>query len=353
MNKESVKAERFQTMMDLVADHYICEAIPHKRTYYRNRRVKAHPLRYGACAAAAVICMFTLLISSNGYAQSLITSAFQTIEQIIQVRGSYSSYATSVNQAVTSGDLSVTISEVYCDGINLFVSYIVESQKGFSSYSENYADYHQIDYDKLDYIQCGDTVYQLNDFGIAGLEGEYIDEYTFVGLETYSLEGRPFPDVFDLEISISMFTPELPYKRNFSLKDSIRGRWNFSIPVSVNSADIRTIAVHAENNGHTIDQVVVSPIMVTIYTSYPDIYSDTLTYEIICYDENTKNYLPREGRYDYNTCTGLMKVPRAEITTGLEVFVIDNTTLTTEGSERYSYDEIKKHAIVSCTIDLQ
>jgi len=39
--------------------------------------------------------------------------------------------------------------------------------------------------------------------------------------------------------------------------------------------------------------------------------------------------------------------------TGLEICIIDNTTLTKSGAERYSYDEIKKHAIVSCTIDLQ
>lgn len=344
---------QFMTMMDSVADEFICEAFPQKRTYYKTRKAKSHPHRSAACAAAAVICVLTLFVSSNGFAKSLITNAFLAIQNRIDMRGDYSSYATNINQTVTNNGLSVTISEVYCDGINLFVSYILESDEGFSAYSENYANYIQIEYDKLDFIRSGDTVYQLSDLGTAGLEGRYIDEYTFAGLETYSLEGNPFPETFDLEISISKFIPELSFLKNPFQKNGIRGRWSFDIPVTVNSADIQTIEVHAENNGHTIDKVIVSPIMATIYTSYPDIYSGTVNYNIICYDKDSKESLTGEGHYDYNTCTGFVKVPRADITTELEIYIIDNTTLTKSGVERYSYDEIKKHAIVSCTIDLQ
>ena len=350
MNQESMKSERFFAMMNLVADDYIHEAHPQKRTYYRSKQAKAHPLRYGICAAVAVMCTFALLFSSNGYAKSLITSAFQTIEQLIQVRGSYSSYATNVNQTVTSGDLSVTISEVYCDGINLFVSYIVESKKGFASYSENYKNYIQIEYDKLDFIQCGDDVFRLNDFGIAGLEGKYIDEYTFAGLEAYSLEGKPFPEAFDLEISISKFIPEISFPKNPFRKKGIRGRWNFDIPVVVNSADIQTIDVQVENNEHTIDKVIVSPIMVTIYTSYPDIYWGTVNYGVICYTDTGKKLLLGSGIYD--ATTGISWFPREEIINDLEIFVFDFTTLTKKGLEQISYEELKKHAIVSCTIDL-
>ena len=351
MNQESMKSERFFAMMNLVADDYIHEALPQKRTYYRSKQAKTHPLRYGICAAAAVMCTFALLFSSNGYAKSLITSAFQTIEQLIQVRGSYSSYATNVNQTVTSGDLSVTISEVYCDGINLFVSYIVESKKGFASYSENYKNYIQIEYDKLDFIQFDDNVFQLNDFGTAGLEGKYIDEYTFAGLEAYSLEGKLFPEAFDLEISISKFIPEISFPQNPFQKNGIRGRWNFDIPVVVNSADIQTIDVDVENNGHTIDKVVVSPIMVTIYTSYPDIYRGTVNYDVICYTNTGTEMLLGEGLYFFNT--GITRIPREKIAGNLEIFVFDHTTLTGEGFERYSYEKLKEHAIVSCTIDLQ
>lgn len=295
--------------------------------------------------------MFILLFSSDGYAKSMINSAFQAIENLIQIRGSYSSYATSVNQTVTSGDLSVTISEVYCDGINLFVSYIVESRKGFSSYSENYADYIQLDYEKLDGIRCGDEVYQLNDFGTAGLEGEYLDAYTFAGIEAYSLEGKPFPEKFDLEISISRFIPEISFGKNPFQKNGIRGRWSFDIPVTVNSADIQTIEVQAEHHGHTIDKVLVSPIMITIYTSYPDIYFNTVHYDVICYTNTGTEMILGEGLYFLNT--GITRIPRENVVDNLEIFVFDHTTLTGEGLERYSYEELKKHAIVSCTIDLQ
>ncbi|MDE6916109.1 MAG: DUF4179 domain-containing protein [Lachnospiraceae bacterium] len=258
-------------MMNLVSDDYICEALPQKKTYYKNKKRTAHPFRYASCAAAAAVCMFALLFSSNGYAKSLITSAFFTIQNSIDMRGDYSSYATRVNQAVKSGDLSVTISEVYCDGINLFVSYIIESERGFSAYSENYKNYIQIAYSKLDCIRSENTVYLLNDFGTAGLEGRYIDEHTFVGLETYSLEGKTFPETFDLEISISKFVPEISFGENPFQKKGARGRWNFDIPVTVNSADIQTIAVHAKKNEHTIDTVVVSPIMITIVSCTIDL----------------------------------------------------------------------------------
>lgn len=342
---------QFMEMMDCAADGYICEAFPQKRTYYKSRKMTTHPFRLSACAAAAVICVFTLFVSSDGHAKNLISSAFFTIQNLIYMQGDYSSYSTSINQAVTSGDLSVTVSEVYCDGINLFVSYIVESKKGFSAYSENYTDYIQIDYDKLDFIRCGDTVYQLNDFGTAGLEGRYIDEYTFAGLETYSLEGKPFPETFDLEISISRFIPEISFQKNPFQKTGIRGRWSFHIPVTVNSADIRTIEVHAENNGHTIDKVIVSPIMATIYTSYPDIYSGTVHYDVICYTNSGAEMLLGEAIYD--STAGITRIPREKIIDNLEIFVFDNTALTEEGLARYSREELQKHAIISVTIDLQ
>lgn len=136
---------------------------------------------------------------------------------------------------------------------------------------------------KTIYNRKENTVYLLNDFGTAGLESRYIDEHTFVGLETYSLEGKTFPETFDLEISISKFVPEISFGENPFQKNGARGRWNFDIPVTVNSADIQTIAVHAKKNEHPIDTVVVSPIMITIYTSYPDLYFNTVNYDVLCY----------------------------------------------------------------------
>lgn len=346
-----MKRNYFMTMMNLVDETYITDALPQKKYYYKNKKAASPPYKYGIYAAAAALCLCLLVFSSNGYAKEFISSAFKAIQNTLTMQGDYSSYATDINETVTDGDLSVTISEAYCDGINLFVSYTVKSKKGFSSYSDNYEEHFDMEYEKMDAIRCGEEVYQLDDFGVAGLEGKYTDEYTFAGLETYTLKGKPFPENFTLEISISRLIPETWSNKNPYLKNGVRGRWTFSIPISVNKADIQTIEVNVENNEHTIDRVVLSPIMATIYTSYPDIYFNTVNYGVVCFDVDSKEWLPEEGMYDH--CTGFTKISLSNITTGFEIFVVNTTTLTKTGAERFSYGEVKKHAIVSHTIHLQ
>ena len=62
--------------------------------------------------------------------------------------------------------------------------------------------------------------------------------------------------------------------------------------------------------GHTIDSVLVSPVMATIYTSYPDIYGDTVDYSVVVLGDKSDENIGRIAIY--GKTDGITKVPREE-----------------------------------------
>lgn len=68
---------------------------------------------------------------------------------------------------------------------------------------------------------------------------------------------------------------------------SIWGQWKFSIPIQVNKEDVTMYEVNGWNEGYSIDEVIVTPIITTIKTTHPDIYRDNFNYDVLVYgDEN-------------------------------------------------------------------
>lgn len=340
--------ENFLDSVTNIKDDYILEALPLNQ---RKRKV------YRIISRIAVACLLVIVaagISVNAfvpvYARNLpfVGSVFTYIQDKLHVAGLYSNYSFEIGDVATDNGMSLTLKEAYCDGVNLYVSFVAESEKPFISQKVDDYVKGQLDYDVNAYIESEEGRKRLDDFGTAGLEGEFTDNYTFVGVDVFSLTGEKFPDEFTLDMevnSISLMTENTD-------KEITKGDWRFSAPISINTDSIITYEVNKEENGHSIDKIVVTPIFVTIYTSYPDIYSGTTNYEVRTYtDDHADEDISSQGQY--KATSGITQIPRNRINQDMHIYVVDASTLCKSGLERGTQEESKEHAIVSYDFTLE
>ena len=102
--------------------------------------------------------------------------------------------------------------------------------------------------------------------------------------------------------------------------------------------------------GHTIDSVLVSPVMATIYTSYPDIYGDTVDYSVVVLGDKSDENIGRIAIY--GKTDGITKVPREEFDNTISVYVIDNSILERAGKRIPNREDFEEYAIVKAVIHL-
>ena len=112
-----------------------------------------------------------------------------------------------------------------------------------------------------------------------------------------------------------------------------------------------TYEINKEAKGHTIDKVVVTPIYVTIYTSYPDIYGGTTSYEVRSY---TDGYADEDisSQGEYGRTSGITQIPRIRVNNDLHIYVVNSPTLGEDGLSCGTQKVSKEHAIVSADITI-
>lgn len=339
--------QKFMSAVGNIKDEYLLEAIP------QNRK-KKNTIRYFrqvvvAALVLVVIVGFSLNVFVPVYARNLpfVGNAFAFLQDSLHVAGGYSNYAFKIGDKAEDNGLTITMSEVYCDGVNLYVSFVVESDKPFKSYATEEFIKRQLDYDGTIYINGQNGRMKVNDFGLVGLEGEFTDDFTFVGVDSFSLTGETFPEEFVLDMKIN----SVSLMTGSSNKEYIKGDWRFAPSIDVNVGDVVTYEVNQEANGHSIDKIVVTPIYVTIYTSYPDIYFGTTNYEVRTYtDGGADEDISSQG--EYGRTSGITQIPRMRVNNNMYIYVVDGTTLCKSGLERGTQEESREHAIVSIDISI-
>lgn len=333
-----------------VDDIYVTETIPQKICDEVYQRRNLHAFSKIAVASLAIILSLLIGMANPVWAQNLpfIGKIFEFIQEKIDFSGIYSYYATEIGEATISNGVKITLSECYCDGLNLYIAYEIVSDKPFEEYTEKDYMKKQIDYSANLYISFEGKKIALDDTGVSGLEGEFVNKNTFIGVETLSLNGKAFPEKFDLNILINNIQLLLPYPDN---EFEIHGTWEFEIPMESNTEDCQVLDVELEVEKHSIDRVVISPIMITVYSSYPDIYSGTVDYDLVAFSDIWEGNAAIQGIYD--ATSGITRIPRYRVKSQLELYVIDSSTIDAIGIERYSRKEISEHAILYTKIDLQ
>ena len=337
---------KFLNAVGNISDEYLLEALSYRE---RKKTVKYFSKVAAAILAVMILTGFALNAFMPVYARNLpfIGNAFAFIQDRLHTGGAYSNYAFKIGDKVTDNGLTITMSEAYCDGVNLYVSFVVESETAFDTWTTDEYIKNQLNYDGTMYIESTEGRKSLDDFGLTGLEGKFTDAFTFVGVKSFSLSGAVFPDKFMLDMkinSVSLITEKAD-------TEYVKGDWHFAPSINVNSGDVVTYEINKEANGHSIDKVVVTPIYVTIYTSYPDIYGDTTSYEVRTY---TDGYADEDisSQGEYGRTFGITQIPRIRINNDLHIYVVNSPTLGEDGLSCGTQKVSKEHAIVSADITI-
>lgn len=263
---------------------------------------------------------------------------------------------TKSNNTQRHKDMSITLSETYCDGDNLLVTFIIKK--------ENLVDLlHEIllekDINLCSFVYEGDCYMMVGsnkmvlqeEVGVPGVSGEFIDESTYVGVESLSIpnvdSANGFPDSFELHITMKSFGFMCGKEE---IKIPTTQKWVYEVSVQSNKDEVIVYEISKENNGHSIDKVTVSPMMITVYTSYPDIYGDTVDYTVNIYnDSSSEDEVPRTGHFGKRK--GVVKIPRKDVGKELYIYVWDYSSLGEE--KNMGRSSAREHAIVFAKVSIQ
>lgn len=238
---------------------------------------------------ASLVAILTLGITNPALAAKIpvVGSVFEAIEKNLYFPGEYSQYATSVNEVAYSNGIGITLSDILCDGQSLYITYIVENEEPFKYTSlgeSGLMDMNQLltneAYNTVDF-----TDKELDNTGFSGLEGKFIDENTFIGVQQYHLStlGVKIPDEFIFQTKISVIQN---YGVNDSDKDYTKlGTWAFKVPVKVNRDLRRVVKIdNIENEVAKINSLSITPFDMIVDISYKEgLWNE---YRTNIYDEN-------------------------------------------------------------------
>ena len=262
------------------------------------RESKRKNKKLGKIVAAGLVIVLTIGVANPTLASKipLVGKVFETIEKDLYFSGNYSKYAYGVNETITSNGIGITVSEVLSDGQSLYISYVVKSEEPFKYTSKNSGkklDMNQLlvneEYNKVDF-----TDEKLDMWSFVGLEGKFIDENTFIGVQKYMLNNleAEIPNEFKFQSRIIALQN---YSVNKDDKINTReGVWDFNIKVKVNKDLKKDIVLdELENEVIKINKISITPFDLVVDTSYKEgVWTDYLT---IIYDEDGKELNSTQG----------------------------------------------------------
>lgn len=297
MNKKDLYKISLPNNLDDIIDEAINMAHEDKK---KNKiKGKGYKKVFKSIAAGlAIITGIGVGTTTLAYGVPVIKNAFERIQKEIWNKGDYSKYATEVNQTVSNNGVGITLSEILCDGQNLYVSYVIESKEPFKYIKYKYdpvKDYditkeqaEKIEKMQLDYAaeaKVSFTDSELDNSGVSGLEGRFIDDHTFVGVEEYNLTSlnMKIPDEFEFIINFNSIVEE-GWNSERDKDNVLEGTWNFKVPVKVDKSLSKCIEVNAINNdGIGIKEIISTPIKLKVVTTGYD--REKNDYWVRVYDE--------------------------------------------------------------------
>lgn len=230
----------------------------------------------------------------------LIGSIFAEVEQQIPFSGDYSQKAetlgteiqgeqtdkteigetesiqTSTGIPITDAGITATASEIYCDGLSVFLTLQLQvEQRGLTNIPGHYINDSRDTADMM-YLRgewkldgTDDSQRLMNNF----LEGKVIDDHTFAGMVKLDLNNYDL-DQGTLVLHLSAIgwddVTMLDQQEDLSESHRIDGQWEFEIPFAVDTEWATEVTVGQEENGYTIDKIFVSPYQVVSYVTLED-----------------------------------------------------------------------------------
>lgn len=281
MIKKEYNEVKIPENLDLFIDEVIEKEHKKKRKLWLKKSI--------SIITAGVICI--ILIGVIKPFDVNATPALQLIIQKLHERrnngGKGVNYVTEYNQRVKDNGVEVILTKTEYDGNNLYVFYKVKSDSPFISNNDD------ISREQLLYEGHGMVSFtnkELDNSGMAGLEGKFIDDYTFEGVERYALKSleEDIPKEFEFKILINLFRC-IPIQGDDRANLMRVGDWGFKIKVNTEDNIGNKILVNdVDKAGFGIKELTISPYEISIITEHkPGI--EFLYYNVGITDENGKD----------------------------------------------------------------
>ncbi|VYU50108.1 DUF4179 domain-containing protein [Clostridium tertium] len=157
----------------------------------RKVKRKSRLSKVSGLVAGLIICLLTFNMFMPAYAESLpvIGPTFKEINEAIGIGDKYVKGSKDVDITKKYKDTTMTINNIYYDGVELAIAYELKSESGFD--------------DKP-------IVFPIIRSGFKGIQydneennGEFIDDNTYVGLASYSFTNDKLPDKAKIEFIVN------------------------------------------------------------------------------------------------------------------------------------------------------
>lgn len=259
--------------------------------YEESPALRLRGRRYAAAAAVTAAMGAALCVSNPALAAKIpfIGRIFEEIENGVPFSGNYSEKAGALTQAEDKGEkenqhtassfvktdagITFTASEVYCDGLSVFLTAQIEVEQGGlenlpGHYINGGYDTAEMMYLRGEWNLTGGGEQSLSN---DNLEGRVIDDNTFVGMLKLNLEDYKSEDgELSLRLSsIGWDDVTMADAEDISESYRIEGQWDFDIPFSVDTELVKEIGVGQESEGYTLEKVFISPYQVVTYVDVP------------------------------------------------------------------------------------
>ena len=281
--------------LDQILKQALAPEINDREIRVRGRR-KGKMKKYGkigkvaaAAAAAAVIGIGGLGYFNPVLAAKipLIGKIFEKVEEEIIYSGDYSDKGIvltnedhagnldTLDYSVSDKGITLTASEVYCDGYSIFLTVNIEAEDAeFTHIPEHYTSMNVADDRRTAGFYIGGT------WSVDGnspemlkntFEGQAIDDHTFVGMLKMDLvEKVSGSGELDLNVDgLGYDDDRMLDSEEISASHWTDGNWNIVIPFEEDGSDVKTIEVGEKKGDITLDNVVVSPYQVIVHATTP------------------------------------------------------------------------------------
>lgn len=260
----------------------------------RRRKVKVRKSAKIGRGVAAAITAAIIGVGAVGYFNPalaakipLIGKIFEKVEDDVTFSGDYTDKGVVLTNEDTAGNLdtseysasdqsiTLTASEVYCDGYSLFLTVNIEAKDAdFTHIPEHYTGMRVADsqtaagfYIDGTWSVNGNAPEQLNNT----FDGKVIDGHTFAGMLKIDLAEK-FEGSGELGLEINGLgydDDRMLDAEEITASHWTEGNWKISLPFEMDGADVKTIAVGETKGNITLHDVVVSPYQIIVHTTTP------------------------------------------------------------------------------------
>ena len=261
---------------------------------HRRRKDKMKKFGKTGKCVAAVVAAAVIGIGGLGYFDPvlaakipLIGKIFEKVEEDATYSGDYTDKKTVLTNEDSEGNLdtsdytvsdqgiTLTASEVYCDGYSVFLTVNIESEDAdFTHIPEHYTGMNAADNQTAAGFYIGGT-WSVDGSSPEWLEntfdGKVIDSHTFVGMLKINLEEK-YTGSGELNLNVDGLgydDDRMLDGEEISASHWTDGSWNIIIPFEVNETDVKIIEVGEKKGSMTLEDVVVSPYQVVVHVTTP------------------------------------------------------------------------------------